>query len=1187
MAFVMEIPVVLAFSILVICAKLPLSFGADPAILVSVDDGVFSSGGIYFYDGDGSTVTNSSSRTFAGVGVVEITSMDTNVADGSVYFYDYTSRCIYRYRSGTTTTVHCGISSSYSTSLAYDWVSGNIYWADGFFNWIAVQPVDATDSHMYRVIIQDDIEKPRALAVDSKAGYVFWFDISTSGFRIERALLDGTSRVPIIFTSLVMVIDMEVDVANRRLYWTENGRDSIESSSYDGTDRKIVYREFGVHFRSIAVDTDHFCATFYDLRLWACFAKSTGSISVIRASEFILRYPGSITMYKDGLRPPMTDSCSTLGCEHFCVNVQPSGKCMCKEGYTLDTDGKQCTEIHTLYSKAIVVSDSTRICMLSVRALAGSSDPLRCVRNTVQGAQFLTVDTSNQVIYYVSTTTNDIREYDINTATTRHITTVQTVSGLAFDWIDRNLFWTESSTGKIKYISLTTLAATEFELVSSPPSDMTIDPHSRTLFWVEGTSGYEMKIVSMSLVSKVKSVILTPPSPATIKGIFFDVISNRLFFVESEKLSSIERNGSDINHFFTGIQAVQDLLIYKRYAIWSVTSSPMLYTNGLQHNYPVISNLTSRMGVITAMAVYDESLQRQSKGPCAHLNGGCEQLCLTGVTGNAVCACSYGLTLLSDGKRCGSVPLSSNFLLVSDINHGRLLQISTVNAQVTTLDINGVGRPIAAVVDLRASYVYWTDANEGSIKRSTLNDSHTEIIYTSPGVDSFVNSLAMDYSTGNLYFTVSGDATTTSPGSVGVLRPSTRLARTLVNNLNYINGLALYPSKGLMFFTHDDGNATFTRIVQASMDGTSTRDIIAIDPSDVLTNLAIDYTSDRLYWSSNRGGVESSSLSGAERTKLTTPTSRVESIDVDGGYLYLTSDRKHKVVKISLQSQLEATFMADNAELGVLHNIFVYPGQSQQVSSVCSTNNGGCSTFCLPKSSPSSSYCACQDGTSLKSNDPYTCQGVIRCPVAVPNGQIDSSCTHNAGEVCTFRCDQGYLRTISATTMTCGQTGNWDENVSQLCQSEDDGITPENQQTIIYVAAGLGGLVIISITIVAIVCVVIRKKRLSTNQDRQRSEPNVYYTPNHQMSQQQMTPPGAINHAMYSQASNEKMMCEPSLSVPTPPAYSAKAENVYDTIPTPPYEEPSRIQHAPSVRSQTSIVSAQSSDSDYLTLIRT
>ncbi|XP_033760726.1 low-density lipoprotein receptor-related protein 6-like [Pecten maximus] len=487
--------------------------------------------------------------------------MDVNVADGSIYFFDIISQCINRLDSGNIENVHCGISSSAFTSIAYDWVSENMYWTDGLFNWIAVQPVNTTDRSMYRVIIQDDIEKPSALAVDSTAGV-----------------------------------------------------------------------------------------------------------------------------------------------------------------------GQDC--------------------------------------------QFLTVDTSNKLIYYVDAASNFIKEYDMAANKNRQIAAVDTVSGIVFDWKDRNLYW--SSRGKVKYATIATLAARELVEVSSPPSHLTIDSHSRTLFWVEGTSGYDMSIISMSLVSKEKTTILKQVAPAFIKDIFFDTSSDRLYIVQSDKFTSVARNGSDIQ-FFNDLQYVDKLIIYKRYAIWSTSTHSELYYKGLQRDSLQTSTLTSDLGVITGLAIFDEALQRQSKGPCSKLNGGCEQLCMTGILGDAVCECSYGLTLQSDGKTCSSVPQSSNFLLVTDLNHGNVFQVSTLDAQITALDINTGGRPVDALFDPKTSFVIWSEINDGSIFKSTLKGRNLEVVFTA---------------------TVQGEAGTTSPGSVGVLKPSSRFYKILVNDLSIVYGLAIYPSKG-------------------------------------------------------------------------------------------------------------------------------------------------------------------------------------------------------------------------------------------------------------------------------------------------------------------------------------------------------------------------------------------------------
>lgn len=38
-----------------------------------------------------------------------------------------------------------------------------------------------------------------------------------------------------------------------------------------------------------------------------------------------------------------TDPCSTLNCQHMCVNTQSGPECLCSEGFDLNSDNKTCT----------------------------------------------------------------------------------------------------------------------------------------------------------------------------------------------------------------------------------------------------------------------------------------------------------------------------------------------------------------------------------------------------------------------------------------------------------------------------------------------------------------------------------------------------------------------------------------------------------------------------------------------------------------------------------------------------------------------------------------------------------------------------------------------------------------------------------------------------------------------------
>ena len=58
--------------------------------------------------------------------------------------------------------------------------------------------------------------------------------------RIEKAFLDGQDREVIVFVGLVRVISLSVDVLNKKLYWIDNGKHTLEVSNYDGSSRRVI-----------------------------------------------------------------------------------------------------------------------------------------------------------------------------------------------------------------------------------------------------------------------------------------------------------------------------------------------------------------------------------------------------------------------------------------------------------------------------------------------------------------------------------------------------------------------------------------------------------------------------------------------------------------------------------------------------------------------------------------------------------------------------------------------------------------------------------------------------------------------------------------------------------------------------------------------------------------------------------
>lgn len=91
--------------------------------------------------------------------------------------------------------------------------------------------------------------------------------------RIEKASLDGDARVIIVYKGLIQVISLTVDTDNDKLYWADFGKGALESSNYDGSDRRfmqfviateITYYQACMHYKTNGYNRDFLPFVFFD-----------------------------------------------------------------------------------------------------------------------------------------------------------------------------------------------------------------------------------------------------------------------------------------------------------------------------------------------------------------------------------------------------------------------------------------------------------------------------------------------------------------------------------------------------------------------------------------------------------------------------------------------------------------------------------------------------------------------------------------------------------------------------------------------------------------------------------------------------------------------------------------------------------------------------------------------------------
>ena len=82
------------------------------------------------------------------------------------------------------------------------------------------------DGSDHRIIVTD-YEMPDGIAIDAGAGHIYWTNMGSTPAvndgSIERADFSNRSDIEVFFDHLQEPIDLEFDLKNRVLYWTDRG----------------------------------------------------------------------------------------------------------------------------------------------------------------------------------------------------------------------------------------------------------------------------------------------------------------------------------------------------------------------------------------------------------------------------------------------------------------------------------------------------------------------------------------------------------------------------------------------------------------------------------------------------------------------------------------------------------------------------------------------------------------------------------------------------------------------------------------------------------------------------------------------------------------------------------------------------------------------------------------------------
>ncbi|XP_043910917.1 low-density lipoprotein receptor-related protein 2-like [Protopterus annectens] len=916
---------------------------------------------------------------------VNIADVDFDALTHRIIWADTSEDMIWTaFRNGTDRKVLFDSGVTQTESIAVDWVGRNIYWLDSVLETIEVSTLDGK----YRtVLLSTNITSPRSLVLDPRnhTNVMFWADWGQNP-RIERAFMDGSARQVIVNNKIYWPNGLAIDYPTRLLYFADAYLDYINYCDYNGNNRREVLSS------NLLLQHPHGLTIFEDYVYWT--ERYTNK--VIRANKW---HGGNVTtmLYNTYQplgtvvdhpvkQPPAWNPCANHQCSQLCLlsGLRPRYyTCACQSGWHLDTDKITCIRDNSpflmvvkselIYGIPLDPSDSSDNAMIPVAAIRNGWD--------------LEFDDVEQKIYWVE---NPGSIHMVNTdGTNRTIfapaAIIGSPSGLAFDWISRNMYYTNPTTKTIEVIRAdsdqhhrkTVLASTGKQEGVGYPVGIALDPARGKLFWTDrgSDSGVPAKIGSAEMDGSSPQILFTN-NLANAESITADIAERKLYWAitSTGKIECGGMDGSGRVTIVSGLSHPWGVTVYQNYLYYTDPDYEVIerVDKGNGANMVV---MRSNVRDVRSLKTHFRDNSAGTTNACSTNNGGCYQLCLPKSSGK-VCACTTGFYLAQDGISCMEY---ESFAVVADYKTVRGYHINSSDHSEAMAPIAGQNRYAVKVdVHVPSGFVYWADSYVGysfysGIRRVKTDGSEYEsLVSTGIGING-INGIAMDWVAGNLYFTNAFDTQT----YIEVLRVNTTYRLVLLKSTeDRPHDIAVSPRLRYIFWT-DYGQKP--KIERAFMDGTN-RTILASESILTPRGLVVDYTTDYLYWTDDSLDMISTMHHDGSGRQIVRYGSRYPTpygIAIFGNYMIWVDKNLKKVFQTSKQPGNTETpeVIRDNVEN--LQDVKVFDGHVQPLSAnlldfnPCLEGNGRCQQFCFAVPGLQPAKCGCAHGTILSNG--YSC----------------------------------------------------------------------------------------------------------------------------------------------------------------------------------------------------------------------
>lgn len=487
--------------------------------------------------------------------------------------------------------------------VALDNYGKNLYITDGGLPAIVV--CSLRHSHC-KMLVRDNIHKPRAIVVDSATGWLAYTDWGDHP-GIFLVSMDGKKKETLVDTDVVWPNGLALDQASKQLYWADARLSKIERIDLVTRKRFEVHREASKNPFSLSVFENRvYWSDWSGSDIRTCDSMTGNSTKVIMRTSNIY---GIHIYHPNTTKNPESNPCWSKFCSHMCL-LGPTGatfaqrrsgallaSCACPESMTLSIgDRATCLENHLSFllvnvKNYIAQVFPERIGLKTVEKVIYSGNHIIHDVASDSSSRLFFFDAVKQHIYSVEVVAKNVKIENFMPAS-------QSVRGLLYDSYSKNLYWLDSDRGTLSICSIKAKFEKVLRSDLDRPISMVLDQKNRYLYI--SMLGANSHIIRTDIFAHNSSDVTIMGGDIGLPvALHLDEENQRLYWADArrESIESIDlditsttgtKHGTRVVHR-RHLGTILAFAIYRNHFVWTIKNGDYLY------KAPMVDALTAKI----------------------------------------------------------------------------------------------------------------------------------------------------------------------------------------------------------------------------------------------------------------------------------------------------------------------------------------------------------------------------------------------------------------------------------------------------------------------------------------------------------------------------------------------------------------------------------------------------------------